>query len=354
MTPPIPVVSLPLQFRWLQYWVALCLLLVLSACAGPKPVEPPMTFEQRMAFLDAHALAAPAAVEGSASRLLSYLLKPARNDAEKSRLIGRWIADRFVYVVGASPDDLPRSPSLDDLLAHRKSVCEGYATAYHELAKKAGLKTLKINGHAKGSPELLLDTPDKENHAWNAVMLDGRWYGVDTTWSAGSVQNGKQVKLFNAYFLQMHPDEMLLTHFSFNDELGTQKAVNLQFNEFLALPQVALGFSETGFRVPAIIEESRRNKALTLVQTFENPSGLFRVLKAPVGYLVRRTATQFQVQSHHLEELAVVQGNEFTYFRRDQDQFVIDHLPSRTGSMYIMGRKPGDREFVGLLGYEVE
>ncbi|MBR6485145.1 MAG: hypothetical protein IKT17_00500, partial [Lachnospiraceae bacterium] len=49
------------------------------------------------------------------------------------------------------------------------SVCQGYALAYEYLLQLAG-----IDGQVV--------TSDYNNHAWNLLKLDGKWYFVDCTW----------------------------------------------------------------------------------------------------------------------------------------------------------------------------
>ena len=55
-----------------------------------------------------------------------------------------------------------------DAIVEHKAVCQGYAEAYADLAKRAGIPAVVI-------------TSRYNNHAWNAVNLNNNWYYVDCT-----------------------------------------------------------------------------------------------------------------------------------------------------------------------------
>lgn len=59
--------------------------------------------------------------------------------------------------------------SAYDALVKHKAVCQGYALAFNELAKDAGLKSVLL-------------TSQSLNHAWNLVKVGDSYYHVDTTW----------------------------------------------------------------------------------------------------------------------------------------------------------------------------
>ena len=57
-------------------------------------------------------------------------------------------------------------------------VCEGYARAFMVLCHHLGIPCVLVDGSAKST---LYDTP--EDHMWNYVKVEGRWYAVDVTWN---------------------------------------------------------------------------------------------------------------------------------------------------------------------------
>lgn len=56
-----------------------------------------------------------------------------------------------------------------DLLVHGTAVCSGYAAAYQDLLRRAGVDSYYV-------------VSEEMNHGWNLVCIDGEWYHVDVTW----------------------------------------------------------------------------------------------------------------------------------------------------------------------------
>ena len=54
-----------------------------------------------------------------------------------------------------------------DMILRGYGVCDGYAKAYLLMCKKAGIPVYRVTN---------------DNHAWNAIKLDGQWYYIDCTW----------------------------------------------------------------------------------------------------------------------------------------------------------------------------
>ncbi len=72
-----------------------------------------------------------------------------------------------------------------------KAVCEGYAEALQYLLQRAGIQSFIAIGTSINP-----GSGSAENHAWNYVRIDGRYYHVDLTW------NDQGEDLYHAYFNQ--------------------------------------------------------------------------------------------------------------------------------------------------------
>lgn len=77
-------------------------------------------------------------------------------------------------------DDLPKSAwtPVSALLygyGEKGPVCEGYAKAFKLCMDALGIECALI-------PGMGITSSDTEGHLWNAVKLDGEWYGIDLTW----------------------------------------------------------------------------------------------------------------------------------------------------------------------------
>lgn len=80
-------------------------------------------------------------------------------------------------------------PDLDQDLADAKGICYDYASLFAAMARSAGIPA-----------KLLMGKSDyvKEYHAWNEVLLDGKWITIDTTVDAVD-GNGTMAKDVDKY-----------------------------------------------------------------------------------------------------------------------------------------------------------
>lgn len=88
--------------------------------------------------------------------------------------------------------------NLYGALIEKSAVCEGYAETFKYILDKLGIPCILVSGTATNSNGIT------ENHEWNYVQIDGKWYAVDTTWDDpilkgfGYISNSTKHK----YFLQ--------------------------------------------------------------------------------------------------------------------------------------------------------
>lgn len=71
-------------------------------------------------------------------------------------------------------------------LIEKAAVCQGYATLFYRLALELGVDARVISGTSKN-----------QNHGWNIVRLNGKYYNLDSTWDAEYAQKDRPY----AYFL---------------------------------------------------------------------------------------------------------------------------------------------------------
>lgn len=88
-------------------------------------------------------------------------------DMEKALYINDYLAQNCQYDGTLRKDFIY---SAYGALVNKTAVCQGYALAYLTLAKELGLDCEVV-------------TSDSLNHAWNMIMVNGKYYQVDTTWN---------------------------------------------------------------------------------------------------------------------------------------------------------------------------
>ncbi|WP_421754780.1 transglutaminase domain-containing protein [Croceimicrobium sp.] len=108
-----------------------------------------------------------------------------------------------------------RMESLQALAKERKGNCYGYSFLLSEMSKIAGIECIIIGGYGRlaSTNTTSLGLP---NHSWNAVLLEGKWYLCDPTWSSGYIIHDGQVGFYEAqfnpgYFL-CPPEHFILNH----------------------------------------------------------------------------------------------------------------------------------------------
>jgi transglutaminase/protease-like cytokinesis protein 3 len=163
--------------------------------------------------------------------LLSYhLTSPLQTDVGKFRAIYTWVCTNIqgdyelmeycrrkrAKLKGGRLDRWSREFNtiiIQTLLDRRRTLCKGYVWLVRELALKAGIDCEIITGYAR-SARSNIGGNGVANHSWNAVMLDGKWYLCDPTWSSGAVtpENEFTTSYNDAYFLT-DPEWFVLNHY---------------------------------------------------------------------------------------------------------------------------------------------
>ena len=122
-------------------------------------------------------------------QLVNALTKGRPDDLDKFNAIYAWVATHIrysyrTYYSSSGTYSLPASY----ILRTRHAVCLGYANLMDTLLTLAGIGSTTIHGYAKDELFDVGDSIYMDNHAWNAVKLNGLWYLYDVTWSGGKTR----------------------------------------------------------------------------------------------------------------------------------------------------------------------
>lgn len=115
-------------------------------------------------------------------------------------------------------------------LVEREGVCEAYAKAFKYLADEIGIPCVMVIGQGTNSDG------KTENHAWNYVEIDKKWYAVDCTWDdpviIGNGKIGSDVRY--RYFLRgsntMNKDHEVSGQFT--DDGNTYTYPTLEYSDY--------------------------------------------------------------------------------------------------------------------------
>ncbi|MGX9133927.1 transglutaminase domain-containing protein [Rummeliibacillus sp. JY-2-4R] len=106
------------------------------------------------------------------------------SDFEKVYFVNGYLASHIAYSENATNG----GHTAYDALFDHKAVCQGYALAAYRILTEAGVETRYITGKVHD-----------QNHAWNKVKLNGKWYNLDITWNDPMPDRGDRYRL--NYFL---------------------------------------------------------------------------------------------------------------------------------------------------------
>jgi hypothetical protein len=187
------------------------------------------------AQIDQHADNAPVRLKHSIPALVKYLIRPAKSDLKKVRVIFRWITQNINYDVDAYFD---RRLIVDDpqrVIRRGSAVCGGYSELFNRMCSEANIQSELIGGWSKGYGERLTGRP---NHAWNAVKINFKWYLLDATWGAGHLNEQlKFTRRFNDHYFLTDPEQLIYDHLPEDEQwqLIKQPFTRKQFDNLVLL-----------------------------------------------------------------------------------------------------------------------
>lgn len=106
------------------------------------------------------------------------------------------IHDYLVDQITYSEENGDNAYSIYGALVQNQAVCEGYAEALKYILDEIGIPCVLVSGKATNSEGRT------ENHEWNYVKIEGKWYAIDVTWDdpiikgTGILTNGIKHKYF--------------------------------------------------------------------------------------------------------------------------------------------------------------
>lgn len=109
------------------------------------------------------------------------------DDSLKVIAICHWMIDNISYDRNNAALDNPKdeASNVNIIVKRKKAICAGYANLFKSLCTLNNINAEIINGYALGlGYEIAEQIPiDRDNHAWNAVKINNRWYLMDITWA---------------------------------------------------------------------------------------------------------------------------------------------------------------------------
>lgn len=143
-------------------------------------------------------------------------IAPNNSDYDKVMRIHDYLVRNCTYV---ESDETGLCSTSYGCLVNKKANCEGYAKAFNVLCAQVGIETMLITGVAEG-----------ENHAWNQVFADGKWFNIDVTWDDTDITGDIRRMYFlcddDEFYLTHKPDMEIVEPFPCNGEDGSYYKMN--------------------------------------------------------------------------------------------------------------------------------
>ena len=115
------------------------------------------------------------AYQAKIERVRDYIVENIKDksDYEKIKLTHNYLRDTINYESTISKNNIY---DIYGALVLRECVCEGYAKAFQYIMNEVGIDNVIVIGTGTNS------MGKTENHAWNYLKLNEKWYAVDVTW----------------------------------------------------------------------------------------------------------------------------------------------------------------------------
>ena len=124
---------------------------------------------------------------------------------ENIKLVHDYLVDSIDYDISISENNIY---NIYGALINKKCVCEGYAKAFKYIMDGLNIPCVLVTGTAKNSEGKV------ENHAWNYVKIEEKWYAIDITWDDPILVNGGFLSNTAKYrYFLKGEDEFKLSHF---------------------------------------------------------------------------------------------------------------------------------------------
>ncbi len=281
-------------------------LLFVLGTPGPSTAGEPAQY--RTGLLDPRARAVPAAIQRGVfddpdkhlESLVRFLAAGGRDGFHKVKILHDWVADNIAYDVEAyfSYDEIESSGL--GTLKQRRGVCHGYGSLMEEMCALAGIPCRTISGYGRGysfATGRNTDT-DQENHVWNAIYINERWYLVDVTWDAGHVDGRSYKKEYCTTYLFMDPENFVYTHLP-KEPRWQLLSAPLTAEQFRSLPYLRGVFFDHGLRLGTKLSRvTRAGESVQFLIRFSHEADMMaKLLTADDQELPRRTLVQREDRS---------------------------------------------------------
>jgi len=174
--------------------------------------------------IDAEVKAMPPA--GSITDVVGRIRSLSHNDWERIRGAYDWIAFNIIYDFAALKGK-PTKIDPEGVFETRKTICEGYSLLFLAMITDLGLQATMVTGYVRPTTT--------DNHAWDAVKVNGEWHLFDPCWGAGGLDYKSNVDNYLNFWFDTDPRLFVYNHFPY-DTNWLLLTNNITFSDYNSLP----------------------------------------------------------------------------------------------------------------------
>ena len=279
---------------------------------------------ERFRELDRYAASVPAKLEGDMDMLVKYLIGPARNKTERTRLVFSWIAQNIAYDDYGYNTGNYADVTAEAVFKNRVAVCQGFGQLFKVMGEKAGLDIVLVNGYAKGISYRPGRSFEDTNHAWNLVYLDNGWRHFDVTWAHGygTAVKGKLVtiKEYDDYWFDTPADEFIFSHFPENPKWQLA-SVPLTLSQYERLPHAGASFFKLGFDGTACLQQACEGSLDAFPESYLN-DGSVSALSMPYRKRIEAyRPIRIRLSSEYPADFALINNGEWVHLRKEGKEY---------------------------------
>jgi transglutaminase-like putative cysteine protease len=219
----------------------------------------------------------PPETKASVESIGRWIAERETDPYHRVKAIHDFVADHVAYDAPALAAGNYPPQDADTVLRAGVGVCAGYANLMKAIADVTGDEIVIVVGDARGEGGAI----DGRGHAWNAARIEGKWYLLDATWDAGSVNGATFEKRYSTGYLFVPPGIMGITHFP-EDPVWQLEAEPLSRGDFVRQPMMRPEFFANGLSL-----QSPNRSQITVDDEVEilvgNPQGVFLMAKHEAG-----------------------------------------------------------------------
>lgn len=163
---------------------------------------------------------------------------------------------------------------------NKRGVCIEFSLLLNELCTQFGLQSKVIPGVLKTSIKDIEGKTQFKDHAWNAVLIDGKWQLMDVTLASGywNTRSNRFVRKFEDHYFFTLPKDFSATHYPANEEWQlVHEPIGLEtfFSSPIFYPTYFTKEVKLDADTKGTISVSRKNEFIVSFDKFPKKSGLF-------------------------------------------------------------------------------